>query len=111
MRLGRKMDNAVNVIFTEYPLNRFPIADIRLYELIVLPLVNALQVCEISGVGQLVDIYYPDVVAVFFEHVMNVIAPDKAGSAGHKICMHLLNLPSQDNHSKLPSSPSSESPM
>ena len=73
MALGGKMHNAVNIILLKDFADCFRIADISFYKCIVVSVLDILEVLEISGVCKFVHIDNADLIAVFFEHIVNVI--------------------------------------
>ena len=88
--LGREMNDAVDIIFLKYLIDRFRIADIGFYKCIVGTVLDILKILEITGVCQLVDVDNTDLITVFFEHIMYVIRADETGAACDDICSHIF---------------------
>ena len=88
MALRCKMNDAVHIIFGKDLIDRLRVTDIRTYKCIVIAVLHILQVLKIACVCKLIDIDDPDLIAVLFEHIMNIIRPDKSGTASYDIRSH-----------------------
>ena len=88
MALRCKMNDAVHIIFGKDLVDRLRVTDIRTYKCIVIAVLHILQVLKIACVCKLIDIDDPDLIAVLLEHVMNIIRPDKSGTASYDIRSH-----------------------
>ena len=73
MALCREMYDAVDIIFFKYLIDCFRIADISFYKCIIGAVLDVLKVLEITCICKFVDIDDTDLIAVFFEHIMNII--------------------------------------
>ena len=79
---GRQMDNTVNLVFSDYPPHRFDVGDISLYECIIRLILYILEICEIPGIRELVEIYNP-IIGIFVYEQSHHMAAYKSGSAGY----------------------------
>ena len=80
MALGSKVYYAVDVVVGHQLLYRFIVADVRLHEHVVLLILNVLQVCQVAGVSQLVEVDNP-VLRVLVDEQAHYVRADEAGSA------------------------------
>ena len=90
MGLCCKMYNTVNLILRKDLCDRCTVADICFYKCIIISILDIFQILKVSGIGQLINVDNANLIIIFFEHVMNVIRADKAGTTGHKIGSHFL---------------------
>ena len=65
MALGGKVDDVIEVIFLEQPFDQFLVADIALHKDVARVALDALQVFQVAGIGQLVQVDQQDVVMLF----------------------------------------------
>ena len=77
MTLGRKIHNAANHKFFEQPVQGRAVANVALPEHITLGFRQRFQVLWIPGVGQLVEIDYPQS-GIVFEHPANKVRTDES---------------------------------
>jgi len=80
MRLCCKMNHTVNIIFCKDLADGFLIADICLDKGIILSVLDIFQIFKISCVCQLVHVDNTDLIVIFAEHIMNIIASNKSCS-------------------------------
>ena len=90
VRLRRKVDDAVKVVFFKQRRHQFLVADIALHKDVALIPFHALQVLQIAGIRQLVQIDQENIV-VLFEHVIYEVRSDKTRAAGDQIRFHLFS--------------------
>ena len=79
---GRQMDNAIHLILLHQRKNGIKITDIRLDEGIVRSLLNILQIGQIPGIGQLVEVDNM-IVGLFRNEKPYDMRTDKSGSTGN----------------------------
>ena len=88
MRFGGEVHDVVRAPLVEKLHHRFRVADVSANEHVALVALQLLEVFKIACVGQLVDVYYADVV-MLSHHVEHEIRADESGSAGNKVgCGH-----------------------
>ena len=90
MALSCEMYDAVDIIFLKDLVDCFRITDISFYKCIIGAILDILKILEIARICQLVDIDNTDLIAVFFEHIMNIIRADETGAACDDICSHIF---------------------
>ena len=88
MALRRKVNDTVHIIFLEDPVDRFCVTDVCPHKCIIIAVLHILQILQISCVRKLIDIDDPDLIAVLFEHIMNIIRSDESGTASYDIRSH-----------------------
>ena len=88
MALRRKVNDTVHIIFLEDPVDRFCVTDVCPHKCIIVAVLHILQILQISCVRKLIDIDDPDLIAVLFEHIMNIIRSDESGTASYDIRSH-----------------------
>ena len=86
------MNNPVYIFFCKNGSDRILVTDIGSYKRVIRAVLDILKVLEVACVCKLVDIDDTYVVAVFFEHVMNVVGAYETCSSGYKICVHVILL-------------------
>ena len=90
MALSCQVDDAIDLFLLHQAVEGVEIADVHLHELIVGLLLDVLQVGQIAGVGEFVEV--DDVVVGILVHEMaHHVAPDKACAAGnYYIALHTI---------------------
>ena len=86
MALGCKMDHSVNLFFLHQGVNRIEIADVRLYEAIIGSVLDILEICQIAGISQFVDIDNP-AVRIFVHEKTHDMASDETCAASDDYCL------------------------
>ena len=81
MALGCQVNDAVHVILLEQMAHGFEVADVGLDKGVVGLVLNVLEVGQVAGVGELVEIN-DLVVRVFVDKKSDYMAADKSGPAG-----------------------------
>ena len=81
--LGRQVNHAVDVVFLKYSADRLEVADISTHEHVVRSLLDVLQVGQVAGVGQLVQIY-DTVLGVLVHEEAHDVATDEARAARYQ---------------------------
>ena len=108
----REVDDVVGVILDNQVGDQRLIADIPLHkDMTGIPL-DVLEVLQIAGIGQLVQVHQTDIL-VFLQHVVDKVGADKTGAAGDKIGFHytiILRSSLQKSPSELPASRASHPP-
>ena len=87
--LGGKVDDIIGVILGDQVGDQGLVADVALHEDVAGVALDVLQVLQVAGVGQLVQIDEADVL-VLLQHVMHKVGADETGTAGNKIGFHNL---------------------
>ena len=94
MALSREVYDIVKVILLEQGRYQFLVADIPLDEDVPGVPFHVLQVFQVPGVGQLVQVDQENVI-VLFQHVVDEVGANEAGAAGDQIFFHYpLTFPS-----------------
>ena len=92
MAFGCEMYHAVNIVLRENFADGFLVADIRLHESVIVAFLHILEVLQITRISQGIHVNDADLIVIFFEHVMNVVGTDKAGTACHQISSHFFSV-------------------
>ena len=87
MALSGKVDDVIEIVLCKQALDQLLVADVALHEDVAGVALNVLQVLEVAGVGQLVEVDQQDL-GVLLEHIMHKVGTDKTGAAGDKIFFH-----------------------
>ena len=87
MALGGKVDDVIEIILLEQAFHQLLIADIALHKHMAGVALHVLQVFQIAGVGQLIQIDQQDL-RLLFEHIMHKVGTNKTGAAGDQIGFH-----------------------
>ena len=90
MALSCEMNNAVYIVLLEDLDHLLSVADIGFDKGIILFIFDILQILQIARVGQAVHVDNADGVAIFLEHIMDIVRPDKAGATGNQISFHFF---------------------
>ena len=90
--LRGKVDDVIEIVLCKQALDQLLVADVALHEDVAGVALNVLQVLEVAGVGQLVEVDQQDL-GVFLEHIMHKVGTDKTGAAGDKIFFHKSLIP------------------
>ena len=90
MALGGKVDDVVEIVLLEQALHQFLVADVALHEHMAGVTLHVLQVFQVAGVGQLIQVDQQDL-RVFLEHIMHKVGTNKTGAAGDQIGFHKSN--------------------
>ena len=91
MALSGKVDDVIEIVLCKQALDQLLVADVALHEDMAGVALNVLQVLEVAGVGQLVEVDQQDL-GVLLEHIMHKVGTDKTGAAGDKIFFHKFPL-------------------
>ena len=90
MALGCEMDYAVDFILPYYAAHLVEVGYVGLHECVVGPVLDVLQVGEVAGIGQLVEVY-DSIIGIFVYKQAHDMASDKAGASGYKdVTLHFL---------------------
>ena len=81
MAFRRKVDNAVDTLFLHQPEHRVKITDVRLDEGVIGLVLDVLEVRQVAGVGQLVDID-DMIVRILRDEKPHDVRADEPGAAG-----------------------------
>ena len=92
MAFRSEVDNIVEVVFLKQRSHQLLIADVTLHKHMARVALHALEVFQISRIGQLVEIDEQNVV-IFLQHVVNKVGADKAGATSNQIFFHVLSSP------------------
>ena len=79
MALSGKVDDIIEIVLCKQALHQLLVADV-------------LQVLQIAGIGQLIQVDQQDL-GVLLEHIVNKVGADKTGAAGDQIFFHRFILP------------------
>ena len=82
MAFGRQVDNTVHMVLLHQFANLLEIADVRLDKRIVRLIFDVFQVCQVSGVGQFVQVDDP-IIRIFVYKQPHYMRSDESGSAGN----------------------------
>ena len=85
--LGSKVDHSVDLEFRERIVDCSRVADIRFHENITGVGSNLRQVLQIPCVGEIIEVYHPEV-CVLFQEVTDEIATDEAGTTRDENILH-----------------------
>ena len=91
MALSGKVDDVIEIVLCKQALDQLLVADVALHKDMAGVALNVLQVLEVAGVGQLVEVDQQDL-GVLLEHIMHKVGTDKTGAAGDKIFFHKFPL-------------------
>ena len=83
MALSRKMDNPSYIISRDNLLNLFVITYIRLNKNIIRFILDILEICQIAGISELVEVYNP-VVRILVDEEPDNVAADEPGATGYQ---------------------------
>ena len=81
MAFGSEVDDVIKIILSEQVAYQLLVADIPLNEDMTLVPFYTLQILQVPGVGQLVQIHQKNIV-VLFQHVVHKVRTNKPGTAG-----------------------------
>jgi len=87
MGFRREVDDAFRIVFLQQGADQGGVADIALHKHMAGILLNPLQILQIAGIGQFVQIDNLDV-RMLLQHVVHEVRTDEAGAAGDKITFH-----------------------
>ena len=87
MALSGKVDDVIEIVLCKQALDQLLVADVALHKDVAGVALNVLQVLEVAGVGQLVEVDQQDL-RVLLEHIMHKVGTNKTGAAGDKIFFH-----------------------
>ena len=82
MALRRKVDHHVGVLLLKELVDGLPVTDVDLAEAEIGVLHGPFQGGQVARIGQAVHAHHP-VLRVSFKQIVNEVAADKAGTAGH----------------------------
>ena len=83
MALGGKMDDSIDTVCPEDAADRLEIADVGTHEHVVRGIPDVLEVGQVAGVRQLVQIHYA-VLGVLVDEQANHVAAYETSSAGYQ---------------------------
>jgi hypothetical protein len=92
MALSGKVDDIIEIVLCKQALHQFLVADVALHEHMAGVALHVLQVLQIAGIGQLIQVDQQDL-GVLLEHIVNKVGADKTGAAGDQIFFHRFILP------------------
>ena len=92
VRLGREVDDRVDLVRLQRLSHRLCVADVALHEGVARIVVDVQQVVQVAGVGQLV-VDQDAIVGVLVQHVADEVRPDEPGAAGDHQVLHSCKLP------------------
>ena len=90
--LRGKVDDVIEIVLCEQAFDQLLVADVALHEDVAGVALDVLQVLQIARVGQLIEVDQQDL-RVLFEHIVNKVRTNKAGTAGDQIFFHNLIFP------------------
>ena len=86
--LGGQMDDAVDLLVLHQLVEGVEVADVHPHELVIRLVLDVLQIGQIAGVGELVEI--DDIILGIFVHKeANNMASDESGTAGDNDILHI----------------------
>src|SRR5699024_276058 len=85
----RKVDHIVGIILFHQAGDQFTVADVALHKDVAGIAFNVLEVFQVAGIGQLVQVDDADVL-MLFQHIVHKVGTDETGTAGGKISLHSL---------------------
>ena len=88
MALSREMHYPVDIVLLKNLHDGFLVADIRLHKSVILPVLDIFQILQVARIGQLVHVDDADLIVIFAEHVVDIIAPDESRAASYQISSH-----------------------
>ncbi len=83
MALRRKMNHSVKVIFPEQLRHQRLVPDIPLHKMIPGIVLHWLQILQIPGIGQQIQINQQDNILLVIQYILDEIGADKPRPAGH----------------------------
>ncbi len=81
MTLGRQVDDTVHLLLPHQLQHPLEVADIHLHELVIGPVLDILQVGQIAGIGQFIQVDNL-VLRIFVHKKPDYMAADKPGTSG-----------------------------
>ena len=89
MTLCCQMNYAIDMLLLHQFVERLEVADVHLHEFVVRLVLDVLEVGEVAGVSQFVEI--DDVVFGILVHEQSYhMTSNKSGTAGDNDCLHIL---------------------
>lgn len=89
--LGRKVDDAINLLVLHQLVEGIEVADVHLDELVVRLVLDVLEVSEVAGISQLVEV--DDVVlGVFVHEEAHYVRANETGTTGDNYIFHIFHL-------------------
>ena len=85
MRLSRQVDDSVHLLLLHELVEGLEVADVHSDEPVIRLVLNVLEVLEVAGIGQLVEVYDP-VVRVFVDEKSHYMTADEAGTTCYDYC-------------------------
>ena len=92
MALSGKVDDIIEIVLCKQAFHQLLVADVALHEHMAGVALHVLQVLQIAGIGQLIQVDQADIL-VFFQHIVDKVGANKTGTAGNKISFHLFTIP------------------
>ena len=92
MALGCQVDDAIHLLLLHQLVERLEVADVHLHEFVVGLVLHVLEVGEVAGVGELVEVD-DVVVGVLVDKEADHVRADEACAAGdyYRSCWHVLS--------------------
>ena len=87
MAFGGKVDHTVKIVGGKQAAHQRPVADVALHEHMAGIALHAFQVFQVSGVGELIQVY-KQYILVFVQHIVYKVGADKSGAAGDEVFFH-----------------------
>ena len=88
MALCGKVDDSVNILLPEQCKHCIEVTDVHLYESVVRPVLDVLEIGKVAGVGQLVQVDDSAVGVFVYKKAYNM-GSDESGTSGYDYCLHL----------------------
>ena len=89
--LGRKVDHAIDAVFLKDSAHCLEVADVGTHEHVVRSLLDVLQVGQVAGIGQLVQVY-DTVPGVLVHEEAHDMTPDEASTAGYQYVALVIHI-------------------
>ena len=80
MRFGGEMDDAVHTVAPERLENRLEVADVRLEERVVRPVLDVVEVRQVSGIGEIINVDNV-IIRIFVHKQSDDVASDETCAA------------------------------
>ena len=91
MRFCSQMDDTINLLLLHQLVESIKVADIHLHELVIRPILNVLEISQITSVSQLIQVDYV-IFWVFINEQAHYMASDKACATCDYYILHNIVL-------------------
>ena len=88
--LGGEVDDGVDVVVCEQPVDQLGVADVAVHEAVVGGVVDVFEVLQVTGVGERIQVD-DAILRMGLEPVADEIGADEAGAAGDEEVFHFVD--------------------